>query len=160
VVYCAVACLYGVYGVGLGFFFFVSLPPLLNFSAPIIMFFSGSCFGSLSSFSALWLKSVVEGISRANYEQEVEDDLVRREPCDFFAVRLHSKNIVLIILSILTHLTAEVLHSAHFTVEKNGHANDSRTFTCIGVVPIASRIVEDLDGHSGSSSTSALLVTR
>jgi MFS family permease len=35
----------------------------------------------------------------------------------------------------------------------------SRTFTCIGVVPIANRIVEDLDGHSSSSSTSALLVT-
>ncbi|KAH5279154.1 hypothetical protein HBI42_019510 [Parastagonospora nodorum] len=33
------------------------------------------------------------------------------------------------------------------------------TFTCIGVVPIANRIVEDLDGHSSSSSTSALLVT-
>jgi len=33
------------------------------------------------------------------------------------------------------------------------------TFTCIGVVPVASRIVEDLDGHHASSSTSALLVT-
>ncbi|KAL5117078.1 hypothetical protein ACEQ8H_005037 [Pleosporales sp. CAS-2024a] len=34
------------------------------------------------------------------------------------------------------------------------------TFTCIGIVPIASRIVEDLEGHaSSSSSTSALLVT-
>ncbi|KAI8943448.1 hypothetical protein NX059_001457 [Plenodomus lindquistii] len=33
------------------------------------------------------------------------------------------------------------------------------TFTCIGVVPVASRIVEDLDGKHASSSTSALLVT-
>jgi MFS family permease len=35
----------------------------------------------------------------------------------------------------------------------------NRTFTCIGVVPIANRIVEDLDGHTSSSSSSALLVT-
>lgn len=34
-----------------------------------------------------------------------------------------------------------------------------RTFTCIGVVPVASSIVEDLDGKHASSSTSALLVT-
>jgi MFS family permease len=34
-----------------------------------------------------------------------------------------------------------------------------RTFTCIGVVPIASRIAEDLDGHHASSSSTALLVT-
>ena len=34
-----------------------------------------------------------------------------------------------------------------------------RTFTCIGVVPIASSIVEDLEGKHASSSTSALLVT-
>ncbi|KAF2128781.1 MFS general substrate transporter [Dothidotthia symphoricarpi CBS 119687] len=33
------------------------------------------------------------------------------------------------------------------------------TFTCIGVVPVASSIVEDLDGKHASSSTSALLVT-
>ncbi|KAH9882791.1 hypothetical protein J1614_000157 [Plenodomus biglobosus] len=33
------------------------------------------------------------------------------------------------------------------------------TFTCIGVVPVASQIVEDLDGKHASSSTSALLVT-
>ncbi|KAF2826192.1 MFS general substrate transporter [Ophiobolus disseminans] len=33
------------------------------------------------------------------------------------------------------------------------------TFTCIAVVPIASRIVSDLDGHSSPSSTAALLVT-
>lgn len=34
-----------------------------------------------------------------------------------------------------------------------------RTFTCIGVVPVASTIVEDLDGKHASSATSALLVT-
>lgn len=34
-----------------------------------------------------------------------------------------------------------------------------RTFTCIGVVPVASRIVEDLDGRHASSSSSALIVT-
>lgn len=34
-----------------------------------------------------------------------------------------------------------------------------RTFTCIGVVPIASRIAEDLNGHHASSSSTALLVT-
>lgn len=33
------------------------------------------------------------------------------------------------------------------------------TFTCIGVVPVASRIVEDLDGRHASSSSIALLVT-
>ncbi|KAF1844588.1 MFS general substrate transporter [Cucurbitaria berberidis CBS 394.84] len=33
------------------------------------------------------------------------------------------------------------------------------TFTCIGVVPVANKIVEDLDGKEASSSTSALLVT-
>ncbi|KAH8712172.1 major facilitator superfamily domain-containing protein [Phaeosphaeriaceae sp. PMI808] len=33
------------------------------------------------------------------------------------------------------------------------------TFTCIGVAPITSHIVQDLDGHSSSSSTIALIVT-
>ncbi|KAL6705387.1 hypothetical protein ACN47E_007036 [Coniothyrium glycines] len=33
------------------------------------------------------------------------------------------------------------------------------TFTCIGVVPVANRIVEDLDGRHASSSSTALLVT-
>ncbi|KAF2028541.1 MFS general substrate transporter [Setomelanomma holmii] len=33
------------------------------------------------------------------------------------------------------------------------------TFTCIGIVPIAPSIVSDLDGHTSSSSTTALLVT-
>ncbi|KAJ4369912.1 hypothetical protein N0V83_005676 [Neocucurbitaria cava] len=33
------------------------------------------------------------------------------------------------------------------------------TFTCVGVVPVASKIVEDLDGKHAPSSTSALLVT-
>lgn len=33
------------------------------------------------------------------------------------------------------------------------------TFTCIGVVPVASLIVSDLDGHASSSSTAALIVT-
>ncbi|OAL01596.1 MFS general substrate transporter [Phaeosphaeriaceae sp. SRC1lsM3a] len=33
------------------------------------------------------------------------------------------------------------------------------TFTCIGVVPVAGRIVSDLDGHASSSSTAALIVT-
>lgn len=34
-----------------------------------------------------------------------------------------------------------------------------RTFTCIGVVPIAAGIVEELDGQHGGASTTALLVT-
>jgi MFS family permease len=34
-----------------------------------------------------------------------------------------------------------------------------RTFTCIGVVPVASKIVSDLDGKAASSASSALLVT-
>jgi MFS family permease len=33
------------------------------------------------------------------------------------------------------------------------------TFTCIGVVPVASKIVQDLDGKQSSSTNSALLVT-
>ncbi|KAF1943356.1 MFS multidrug transporter-like protein [Clathrospora elynae] len=33
------------------------------------------------------------------------------------------------------------------------------TFTCIGVVPVASRIVEDLDGKQASSANSVLIVT-
>jgi MFS family permease len=37
--------------------------------------------------------------------------------------------------------------------------DQDRTFTCIGVVPVASKIVSDLDGKTASSANSALLVT-
>jgi MFS family permease len=48
---------------------------------------------------------------------------------------------------------------AKTTHEKAEADNMYSTFTCIGVVPVASEIVSDLDGRHSSSANSALLVT-
>jgi MFS family permease len=54
---------------------------------------------------------------------------------------------------------AQFSNASTSSLERWKTNNHRRTFTCIGVVPVASKIVSDLDGHTASTSSSALLVT-
>lgn len=56
------------------------------------------------------------------------------------------------------HSVGQLFRSLHLSEQEKLTAR-RRTFTCIGVVPLASTIVEDLDGKHSSSANSALLVT-
>jgi MFS family permease len=64
------------------------------------------------------------------------------------------------IVSMLALMAFTVYAFSPQIVFRRINANDDRrTFTCIGVVPVASKIVQDLDGKEASSANSALLVT-
>lgn len=61
----------------------------------------------------------------------------------------------------LLALMAFTVYVYHQLIHQNSHETDcrGRTFTCISVVPVATRIVDDLDHGHSSKSASVLLVT-
>jgi MFS family permease len=59
----------------------------------------------------------------------------------------------------MSMISQHLIPSTSYSTLHSKLINSHRTFTCIGVVPIAPSIVSDLDGHTSTSSTTALLVT-